>query len=276
MTRPSVLITGSSTGIGAATARVFSARGWNVAATLRRPADGAALAGLPGVRLFELDVTDKASVTSAVDAAVQAFGGLDVVVNNAGYGLFGPFETADEAVIRRQFETNVFGLFNVTRAALPALRASGAGVVINVSSVGGLTTFPMFSLYHATKFAVVGFSEALGYELAPLGVRVKMVAPGGVATDFAGRSMARTFGDEGPGIYAQTVEKTMQGFAARRGSYASSESLGEAIFAAATDGTPRTRYVVGQDAEDLLALRAKLGDEAFIEALRQRFGLPAP
>ncbi len=271
MTR-SILITGCSTGIGAATARVFSERGWNVAATMRDPAQGAALQGLPGVKVLALDVTQPQSITAAVDQALQDFGGLDSLVNNAGYGLFGPFETASDEVIKRQFATNLFGLFDVTRAVLPAMRARGAGVIVNVSSIGGLTTFPLFSLYHATKYAVIGFSESLGYELAPFGIQVKVVAPGGVATDFASRSLARTFEGDG-GDYAPTVAKVMGTFNERRGNYASSESLGIAIHGAVTDGSAKTCYVVGDDATGLLAMRKQAGDEAFATELRRRFGL---
>ena len=114
----------------------------------------------------------------------------------SSYGLFGPFEIASEADIQKQFATNLFGLFDVTRAVLPTMREQKSGVIVNVSSIGGLTTFPMYSLYHATKYAVVGFSELLNFELAPFDVRVKVVAPGFVSTDFAGRSLVRTFTDD--------------------------------------------------------------------------------
>src|SRR4051812_25150587 len=209
--KKSVLITGCSTGIGAAAARVFAENGWNVAATMRNPRDGEALKALPGVEVLPLDVTDEASVKAAVARTIVLFGAVDVLVNNAGYGTFGPFETASHAIIARQFDTNVHGVFNTTRAVLPSMRERGSGMIINVASVGGLTTFPMFSLYHATKFALVGFSESLGFELAPFGIQVKVIAPGGVSTDFAGRSMVPTFEGDG-GVYAGTVAKVTAGF----------------------------------------------------------------
>ena len=272
--KKSVLITGCSSGIGAAAARVFSERGWNVAATMRNPAQGDALARLPGVEVFALDVTDRASVSAAVRQAQDAFGAIDVLINNAGYGAFGPFETASHDVIARQFDTNVHGVFNVTRAVLPGMRERKTGLIINVASVGGLTTFPLFSLYHATKFALIGFSESLGFELAPLGIRVKVVAPGGVATDFASRSMVRTFEGDG-GAYADTIAKVSQGFAANRANYASSESLGQALFGAATDASAQTRYVVGADAEAILATRSTISDAQYVAAVQQRFGIAA-
>ena len=273
--KKSVLVTGCSTGIGAAATRTFSEQGWNVAATMRNPAKGEALRGLPGVKVLALDVTDPASITAAVQQTLQEFGAIDVLVNNAGYGVFGPFETASHAVIKRQFDTNLFGLFDVTRAVLPAMRERRAGVIVNVSSVGGLTTFPMFSLYHASKYAVIGFSESLGYELAPFGIQVKVIAPGGVATDFASRSLVRTFEGDG-GAYAPTVAKVMASFTAVRANYASSASLGTAIYGAATDGSKKLCYVIGEDAVGLLAMRKQAGDEAFVAGLTQRFGLDQP
>jgi NAD(P)-dependent dehydrogenase (short-subunit alcohol dehydrogenase family) len=266
-----VFITGCSSGIGEATAKKFAAEGWNVAATMRNPA-GAHLKDAPNVRLFALDVTDRASIARAVAQSLEAFGRIDVLVNNAGYGLFGPFETASDEAIERQFKTNLFGLFDVTRAALPTMRAQRSGVIVNISSIGGLTTFPLNSLYHATKFAIVGFSESLNFELAPFGVQVKIVAPGGVATDFAGRSLALTFsGDDHP--YAATVAKVAAAFAARQGNRSTSEYLAEGVYAAATDGTRQTRYVIGEDAVALLAARAKMTDEQYVAFMEKQMGL---
>ena len=154
-----VLITGASSGIGQTAANLFADRGWSVAATMRTPSHGALLAEHSGVSVLPLDVTDPVSVHAAVAATLEQFGKIDVVVNNAGYGLFGPFETATDEQIRRQFATNVDGIFAVTRAVLPTMRRQGSGTIINVASLGGLITLPFFSLYNATKFAVVGFTE---------------------------------------------------------------------------------------------------------------------
>jgi NAD(P)-dependent dehydrogenase (short-subunit alcohol dehydrogenase family) len=267
-----ILITGCSSGIGEATARHFAAQGWNVAATMRNPAAAKQLEGVPNIKLFALDVTDKASVEKAVAEALAAFGGIDALVNNAGYGLFGPFETASDEAIARQFQTNVFGLFDVTRAVLPTMRAQHSGVIVNISSIGGLTTFPLNSLYHATKFALVGFSESLGFELAPFGIKVKIVAPGGVATDFAGRSLAATFSDDNH-PYAAMAGKVIAAFTANRTYYSTSQQLAEAIYEAVTDGTGKTCYVVGEDAVGLLAARAKMTDEQYVAFMTARMGL---
>lgn len=269
-----VLITGCSSGIGRAAALRFAKAGWQVAATMRDAGHAGELAELPNVLVHELDVTDRESVRVAVDAALRCFGRIDVVVNNAGFGCFGPFELASDAVIERQFAANVFGVFNVTRAVLPTLRAQGAGVIVNIASVGGLTTLPFNSLYHATKYAVVGFTEALNHELAEFGVRAKFVAPGGVATDFAGRSLSVTFSDD-KHPYAASVVRAMAAWGSRRGGYSAPEQTAEVIFTAATDGTRRIRYVSGADAESLLATRAGLDDAGYLQLVRQSFGLDA-
>ncbi|AVO42838.1 SDR family oxidoreductase [Simplicispira suum] len=269
-----VLITGCSSGIGAATVKHFASQGWNVAATLRNPAAAPFDDSAGKVASFALDVTDPHSVAAAVAQAVERFGQIDVLINNAGYGLFGPFESATQEVIERQFQTNVFGVFAVTRAVLPHMRERASGVIINVASLTGLVAMPLYSLYAASKFAVVGFSESLSHELGPLGIRVKVFAPGAVATDFSGRSLVRTFeGDGGP--YAQSIGKVMGVFAANRGTSNAStpEQLAQALYDAATDGSAQLRYVIGEDAKALMQTRKDIGEEALMGAMRQRFGL---
>ncbi len=270
-----VLITGCSSGIGRAAAHRFAQAGWQVVATMRDVGAAGDLAERPNVQILALDVTDRASVQSAVDTTLARFGRIDALVNNAGFGLFGPFELANDAVIERQFATNVFGVFNVIRAALPAMRAQRGGVIVNVASVGGLTTLPFNSLYHATKYAVVGFTEGLNHELAAFGIRAKFVAPGGVATDFAGRSLSVTFsGSDHP--YAAGVAKAMAAWGSRRGGYATPDEAAEVIFTAATDGTAQVRYVSGADAQALLATRATLDDAGYLALMQKSFGLADP
>ena len=268
-----VLITGCSSGIGAATVRRFADQGWNVAATLRNPSAARFEPGAGRVEAIALDVTDQHSVDAAVARTLEHFGQIDVLINNAGYGLFGPFESATPQAISRQFETNVFGVFAVTRAVLPHMRERASGVIVNVASLTGLVAMPLYSLYAASKYAVVGFSESLSHELAPLGIRVKVVAPGAVATDFSGRSMARTFeGDGGP--YAESIRKVAAAFSANRtAGGATPERLAQALYDAATDGSAQVRYVVGDDALAVMQSRKELGEEALLGALRQRFGL---
>lgn len=270
-----VLITGCSSGIGAAAVRQFAERGWNVAATLRNPSAAHFEQGAGCVETFALDVTDQHSVDAAVGRTIERFGQIDVLINNAGYGLFGPFESATPEAISRQFQTNVEGVFAVTRAVLPQMRERASGVIINVASLTGLVAMPLYSLYAASKYAVVGFSESLSHELAPLGIRVKVIAPGAVATDFSGRSMVRTFeGDGGP--YADSIRKVMGTFAANRASGgATPEQLAQALYDAATDGSAQVRYVIGDDALAVMQTRKDIGEEALLGAIRQRFGLAA-
>lgn len=255
-----ILITGSSTGIGRATAEHFHAQGWDVVATLRRPKGETRDA-----RWLEaaLDVTDAASIDAAFAAAVARFGRLDAVVNNAGYGLVGTFESMDEAAIRRQFETNVFGLMRVSRVAMAHFRGVGGGTLINVASMGGRLTFPFYSVYHGTKWAVDGFSESLAFEAETVGIRVKIVEPGAIKTDFYERSMDFIH-DRGLTAYNASVDTGMARMnkAGEKGAPAS--AVAEAIWAAATDGSSKLRYVVGSDAKMLLSLRRLLG----IDSLR--------
>ncbi|MEM9492069.1 MAG: SDR family oxidoreductase, partial [Myxococcota bacterium] len=186
-----ILITGASSGIGKATAAYFGERDWNVVATMRKPDDGAELAK-DNVLVTRLDVLDSDSIQAAVARAQERFGGIDALLNNAGYGAYGALEATPMDVIRRQFDVNLFGLIATTQAVLPGMRARKSGVIVNISSVGGRMCYPFGALYHGSKWAVEGLSEALHYELIPLGIRVKLVEPGGVATDFGGRSFVFT------------------------------------------------------------------------------------
>jgi NAD(P)-dependent dehydrogenase (short-subunit alcohol dehydrogenase family) len=271
-TSPVVLITGASSGIGQAAATLFAERGWQVAATMRATSDGAALAKHRKISVLPLDVTDPASIEAAVAAILDRLGRIDVVVNNAGYGLFGPFETATDEQIRRQFATNVDGVFAVTRAVLPVMRNQGSGTIINVASLGGLISLPFYSLYNATKFAVIGFTESLSFELARFGIRAKTIAPGGVATDFAGRSMARTFGD-GENAYSDSLAKISVAMNTRRGEYSTAKSIAETIFTAATDSTGQVLYLAGPDAEQAFALQRTLSETERLEMVRRHSGL---
>jgi NAD(P)-dependent dehydrogenase (short-subunit alcohol dehydrogenase family) len=187
---PVWLITGCSTGFGRELARQVLERGHRCVVTARSPESVRELAAGHGDRALvqRLDVTDAAEVDAAARAADEAFGGVDVLVNNAGVGYFGAVEESDMAAVRRMFEINVFGLAAMTRAVLPGMRRRRRGHVVNVSSIGGLRAFPAVGFYNATKFAVVGLSEALAQEVAPLGIKVTIVEPSGFRTDWAGRS----------------------------------------------------------------------------------------
>jgi len=267
-----VLITGASSGFGLATAKLFQEHGWNVMATMRTPDKGADLARLPGVLVAAADVVDRPSIAAAVAAATERFGGIDVLVNNAGYGTLGVLEAATEAEINKQFDVNVFGLMAVTQAVLPVMRRQRAGTLINISSVGGRLAFPYFSLYHATKFAVEGLSESLQYELAPLGIRVKLVEPGGYKTNFAGSSLG-FFGVEGLEDYRAGFDRFLQTMAQGAGQNENIAEVAAKIYEAATDPTDRLRYPVGADALQLLEAQRTLGEVPFHRMLVQQMGL---
>ena len=264
-----IVITGASSGIGLASAKYFAKQGWNVAATMRTPEKNTDLAELDSIKLYSLDVTDNKSIQTARDSILNDFSKIDVVLNNAGYGLAGPFEAASAEQIKRQFDTNVFGLMEVTRAFLPHFRANKAGLFLNVSSIGGLITFPLISLYHSTKWAVEGFSESLSYELAELGIGVKIIEPGGVATDFGGRSMDFAMPEALPD-YQDMVTKFQTAMAASGLGASTAEFLAEGIYKAATDGKARLRYVIGPDAEQMYEMRKQVGDDAFMLGMRER------
>jgi NAD(P)-dependent dehydrogenase (short-subunit alcohol dehydrogenase family) len=266
-TRSTVLITGASSGIGKAAALLFQKRGWNVVATLRSPEKAHDLHGLERLVCVQLDVTEPASIGAAITQAIEKFGAIDVVVNNAGYALMGPFEACDLNQIRRQFETNVFGLMAVSQAVLPHFRARKSGTLINISSIGGRLTFPLYSLYHSTKWAVEGFSESLHYELAPLNIRVKLIEPGAIKTDFYERSADRNLklDPDYQGFYDRVMPKMDQ--AGSTGS--PPEAVAEVIFKAATDKGDRLRYSAGKSSGLLLTLRKLLPEPWFYQLVRQ-------
>jgi len=207
---PVWFITGCSTGFGRELAKLVLKRGWNAVITARNPDQIKDIAEgyEDNTLVLSLDVTDKQQVTESVEKAQAAFGKIDVLVNNAGYGYFTSIEEGEEDKIRAQFETNFFGLVNVIQSVLPKMRAQKSGHIINFSSIGGLRSFTSTGFYHATKFAVEGLSESLAAEVAPLGIKVLLVEPGPFRTDWAGRSTSRT--EVKIDDYQETVGKRME------------------------------------------------------------------
>lgn len=267
-----LFITGASSGIGRATAHYFHERSWNVVATMRSTDKAGELASMDRVLVTSLDVLDPDSIRSARERALERFGPIDVLLNNAGYAAYGPLEAFPMERIERQFATNVTGLLAVTKAFLPDFRTNRAGVIVNISSIGGQMTFPLGTLYHGTKFAVEGLSEALHYELEGFGVRVKIVEPGMVKTDFGGRSFDFC-NDESLTEYQSTVQKLFAHWG-RVGSTPSDPSVvAEVIWAAAHDETGALRFRAGTDAEMLLSARKEQDDATFIGELKSQIGL---
>ena len=267
-----ILITGASSGIGKATAKLFQAKGWNVIATMRSPEKETELTQLDNTLVARLDVTDSASIEEAVATGIEKFERIDVLLNNAGYGAYGPLEAFPMEKIHRQFDTNVIGLLETTKAVLPHFRANKAGTIVNISSIGGQMTFPLGTLYHGSKFAVEGLSEALHYELEPFDVRVKIVEPGMIRTDFGGRSFDFV-NDETMEEYQGSIQKLFA-YWGGGGDLASEPSVvAEVIWTAVTDGTNTLRYRAGVDAVELLDNRKAQDDETFIGGMKQQMGL---
>ncbi|TDX12838.1 SDR family oxidoreductase [Flavobacterium sp. S87F.05.LMB.W.Kidney.N] len=270
--KKTILITGASSGIGKETAKLFQSKGWNVIATMRNPESGSELKQLDNVLVTKLDVLDLDSIHNAFMEAVQKFGSIDVLLNNAGYGAYGPLEAFSRDEVLRQFNTNVIGLLDVTKTVLPHFRKNKKGIIINISSIGGKMTFPMGSLYHGTKFAVEGISESLGFELAQFGGQVKIVEPGMIATDFSGRSLVFS-NDENITEYQGLVGSLMAAMPTMAENASPASVVAEVIFKAATDGTDQLRYTAGEDAKMLMANRQQYDDATFISGIKSQFGL---
>jgi NAD(P)-dependent dehydrogenase (short-subunit alcohol dehydrogenase family) len=270
-----VLITGCSTGIGRASAKRLAERGWTVYATARNTDSITDLAD-SGCKLLQLDVCDEASMQTAVNTIEAAEGAVGVLVNNAGYSQDGAIEEVPVDEVRRQFETNVFGLARLTQLVLPGMRKQGWGRIINVSSMGGRLTFPGGGYYHATKHAVEAISDALRFEVRPFGIDVVVIEPGPIKTAFEETSLGTMRSDNGESPYSslnETVAKRVQA-TYRGGMAAPPEAVARAIEKAATARHPRTRYVVTAAARMLLLTRRLLPDRAFDAVLRTQFPIP--
>jgi len=259
---PIWFITGASSGLGQTVAHAVLERGWKAVITARNTDRLAELSSGHGDRVLALtlDVTDKNSVDRAVRRAEEHFGAIDVLVNNAGYGYLAAIEEGTDQEIRAQFETNVFGLVEVTKHVLPGMRARRQGHIFNLSSLGGLVAFAATGYYHATKFAVEGLSESLSLEVAPLGIKVTIVEPGAFRTDWAGRSMieSATVIDD----YAETAGKRRQATRAVSGNQPGDPARAAAAIISAFEAEqPPLRLLLGAPAlkiarERLDALRA--------------------
>jgi len=277
----SVLITGCSTGIGRATALRLAQAGWKVYATARGVEKLAELEKA-GCRTLALDVMDEASMAAAVRHIEQEDGAVGVLINNAGYSQSGALETVDINDVRRQFETNVFGLLRLTQLVLPGMRRQGWGKVVNISSMGGKLTFPGGGAYHATKYAVEALSDALRFEVRGFGVDVILVEPGLIRTDFsqaAVGSMSTSLQKaEGPyagfnsAVARSTQDAYVKGPLAKLGGEA--DDVAQVIQRSIEARRPRARYTVTASAMVLLAQRAMMSDGLWDAFLRTQFPQP--
>jgi len=256
---PVWFITGCSSGFGRELTKLVLARGWRAVVTARDPHQVADIvAGHDGQALLQaLDVTDPAAVDAAVASATDTFGRIDVLVNNAGIGYFAAIEEGEDAAIRRMFEINVFGLTRLTQAVLPLMRRQRSGHIVNFSSIGGLCAYPALGFYNATKFAVEGLSEALGKEVAPLGIKVLLVEPSGFRTDWAGRSAAESAREIAD--YAATAGANRRAVRESSGHQPGDPRRAAlAIVEAVESAHPPLRLLLGRDA--LCAAYAKLDE----------------
>jgi NAD(P)-dependent dehydrogenase (short-subunit alcohol dehydrogenase family) len=265
-----IFVTGASSGLGKAAAKLFAAKGWNVIATMRHPEKETELNQLDNVTLMPLDVTNVEQIQAIAQKAIT-LGDIDVVFNNAGYGLAGPLEGLTDDQLIRQINTNLLGVIRTTQAFIPHFREKRSGLFITTTSIGGLIALPLNSVYHATKWALEGWSESIAFELNPFGIDVKTVSPGGISTDFSGRSL-----DTGQHeAYGEIINKVMTEFSKpeRRANYSTAEQIAEVVFNAATDGKDQLRYVAGEDAKKSYAQRLAIGDEGFRKGVKQMFSL---
>ncbi|OHD57906.1 MAG: hypothetical protein A2014_02780 [Spirochaetes bacterium GWF1_49_6] len=250
-----VIITGSSSGIGMETALYFAKNDWMVLATMRNPENcSAKLWGNPNIEIIPLDVTDKVSIRKAVDYAINKFREINALINNAGYGLIGPFESLPVKNIRMQYDTNVFGLMELTRYVLPFMRVQKDGTIVNISSIGGKMGMPLYSAYNSTKWALEGYSEALYYELIPFNIRIKIIEPGLIYTNFYKAIDMSEISDWGE--YRRTLGNSASAYGSFPGSHP--EVVAKTIFKAVSGRSKRLRYPVGGMAKPIMFLKRHL------------------
>lgn len=258
-----IVITGASSGIGKETAKYFASKGWNVVATMRNIQKAQELKDLDHVYIYSLDVTDQKSINNAYEQIKQQFGKIDVLLNNAGYCLFGPLELSSDEQIKQTYDTLFYGVTMVTKTFIPLLRANQEGTIITVSSVGGVLTLPLTPTYHAAKYGVEGLMEALTYELAPFNIRCKLIEPGGIQTDFWNRSYQMTSGIE-ESVYAKEVLPYLQIMTQNSNSDRCLPiEVSKVIYEAATDQSLKLRYTVAS--QEFIDWRKSMSDEQWLE-----------
>jgi NAD(P)-dependent dehydrogenase (short-subunit alcohol dehydrogenase family) len=274
-----VLITGCSTGIGRATALRLAKAGHTVYASARKVATMQDLASA-GCKLLELDVCDEASIKAAVAKVEAEQGTIGVLINNAGYGSEGPIEEVPMAEVRRQFETNVFGLTTLTKLVLPGMRKQGWGKIVNLSSMGGRMTLPGGGFYHATKYAVEAISDALRFEVQGFGIDVIIIEPGPIKTEFGDTAIARVAALGGPEspykefltVLQRQIRDADEGPMGRLA--ADADAVAKVIETAITTSRPKTRYVITVAAHVMMGLRRWVGDRGWDAVMRTQFPTP--
>jgi short-subunit dehydrogenase len=273
--KKTVLITGASSGIGRATAKKFSEKGWNVIATMRNPDIGKELNFGDRVWVTTLDVEKADTISAAIENGIRQFGKIDVLINNAGQGIFGVFETTPEESIRKLFEVNFFGVLQVTRAILPHFREQKSGMIVNVSSSTGRFTLPLMSIYSASKYGLEGFSESLSFELAAQNIKVKIIEPGMVDTNFDEATRKNYVANPNITAYNDYTDKVIRIFSGEDAGErkVTAEEAAASIYDAVTDGSDTLRYIIGEDVKAMIAARSAMPDQEYIEMMQKRFAI---
>lgn len=259
-----IFITGASAGLGRATVQLFQAKGWKVIATMRNPEKETELGKLENVFLLPLDVTKLAQIQDTVQKAIE-LGPIDVVFNNAGYGLVGALEACTDEQITAQLETNLTGVLRVTQAFIPHFKEKRNGLFLTTTSVCGLTSNPLSSVYNATKWALEGWSESISYELALFNIGIKTVAPGGIKSNYMNVMQVAQHPD-----YEPLLQKMTEVYADGLLQFTEPEEIAATVYEAATDGRNRMTYLAGEDAKQLVEQRYTEGTDAFRIGMTKR------
>ena len=272
------VVTGSSSGIGYETSLLLARNQFATYATMRNMnkssevRDIASKEKIP-LNVIQLDVNDDTSVHDAIDTIVKENGRIDVLVNNAGYDLFGPLEESSLEEIKQQFETNVFGVIRTTKAVIPTMRKQGNGTIVNISSVGGTVgLLPFTTAYHASKFAIEGFTESLRQELADFNIHIILIEPGSISSNFAMNIKTAKGFDSNKSPYAKMAQQVLQGFESISAAYSSHPSkVAHTILNVLNSPNPESRNPVGKDAESIFKARAQLSDKELEQWARESY-----
>jgi NAD(P)-dependent dehydrogenase (short-subunit alcohol dehydrogenase family) len=268
------VVTGSSSGIGFETSLTLARSGFLTYATMRNLGKGATIKsvaakeGLP-IRVVQLDVTEERSINDAIHSIKSDVGKIDVLVNNAGYGLNGAFEDLAMEEIKAQYETNLFGVIRVTQAVLPIMRKQKSGIIVNISSGAGRFGYPGGSAYVSTKFAIEGLSESMAYELEPFGIRVVLVEPGVIKTNFVNSIVAAKKSQDPNSPYAQLMQNVATSFQHMIEGGSSTDVVAKVVLEAVTSENPSLRYLAGKDMETWMEAKTSMSDEEFHNMMKQ-------
>jgi NAD(P)-dependent dehydrogenase (short-subunit alcohol dehydrogenase family) len=279
MNQKVAVVTGSSTGIGYETSLILARNGFHTFATMRK-LDGEGTKQLSNIvkdenlplEIIQLDVNNDKSVIDAINRiAKEKDGRIDVVVNNAGYDLMGALEQTSIDEIKAQFETNFFGAVRVMQAVIPLMRKQGRGIIVNITSLGGRISFPLNSPYHATKFALEGLSESIQYELEPFGIKIIVVEPGGVGSNFIKNlKWASKASDPSNSTYRSIQNNILEFFKQWTQNLTNPSEVAKAILKAVESDNPDFRYVVGNDAVTILEARKNMSDREFQDSIKKQ------